>query len=235
MGTLRRVAPVYALAMALETINCPSCDATNRVGAPWCGQCYTPFTGAATDPAVETEEAVAAAQLPLERVAAETVHYIESRPAASGWECRFCGTPNPVSNTECLTCYRSIFDTFTETPRRRDFDPRDALRWSLIAPGLGLIKVGDRARGTAIAVISAFGVIAAVVLALVDIGWPALVLFTIGIGTWLVAARDAMVVAVGRPGEIWLTRQALSFIAILAVVITGLALAQGIGRARSLL
>jgi hypothetical protein len=65
------------------------------------------------------------------------------------WPCRVCGTRNPIEDDLCRTCGTSFAQVMREDEARPDVIPKEALRRSLLFPGLGHLMVGRPADGLA--------------------------------------------------------------------------------------
>jgi hypothetical protein len=105
---------------------CPNCGALVATDAAWCGQCFADLREERPGP----EHAA-----PVEtRIAGER------RPAF--WPCPVCGGENPIDTDTCTTCGTPFAALMREEPDRPAVDPKDALAWSLMFPGLGHRKIG---------------------------------------------------------------------------------------------
>lgn len=179
---------------------CPQCGATNLDDAGWCGQCYSAL------PSPEAEEA--AGDLPTTR----------------SWRCRVCGSDNDFSVDTCSVCGTSMLETLTE---QRPAVPAGVALRAAVVPGLGLVKVGMPGEGFIAALLTGFSVMAGVVISAA--GEPlALVMIGAGIAIWLVAARDAFVVASNGPEAAWLQPRTLTIVAVLIILVTAFALLRAI-------
>jgi hypothetical protein len=113
--------------------------------ATWCGQCYSPLTEEARAP--EPARAVGAAGGSETPVAA-------TEPF---WPCPACDNPNPIAADACTVCGTPFSRLFRDDEAERpSVEPRDALAWSLVFPGLGHRKLGRPLDGLARGVL--FGV-----------------------------------------------------------------------------
>jgi hypothetical protein len=130
-----------------------------------------------------------------------------------GWDCRRCGATNAPALDACAGCGSAIFDSFGVSDPV--VLPGEAVRASVV-PGLGMMRVGLRVEGALALVLVVFAMAAglAVVAAGNGGGW---VLVLVGIATWLVAARDAYVVAT-RSDDAWLQPRAISLIAGVVII-----------------
>jgi hypothetical protein len=111
------------------------------------------------------------------------------------WPCAVCGGQNPIALDACATCGTPFADLMRETPVRPDVDPKDAVVWSLIFPGLGHRKVGRPIDGLARAVLFALSFAMAVMVAVSRVSSAA----TLGI--FLLFMITAVVVYVGSAYE----------------------------------
>ena len=116
---------------------CPSCGALVADDATWCGQCYTDLR----EPEPTREQGAAAgavAGLPAPPRARQG----DADDVAPWWPCRACGGRNPIELDACSTCGTPFAQLMREEPERPDVEPRDAVAWSLVFPGLGHRLVG---------------------------------------------------------------------------------------------
>lgn len=117
--------------------------------ADWCGQCFAPLKGPEPPPEPAAEHAPA----PSSGRASDG----GDTKAEAFWPCPVCEGRNPIAADVCATC-----GTPFATVMREQADPRprvdggDALRWSLVFPGLGHHRMGRTMDGLARAVL--FGV-----------------------------------------------------------------------------
>lgn len=124
---------------------CPACGALVTADAAWCGQCLTPLArptphaapapAAAPEPAGEPAVA-AAAQAAPGRTATTTA---STEPS---WPCPVCGNDNAIELDACAVCGTTFAALMREADAPPSISPEEALRWSLIFPGLGHRKVG---------------------------------------------------------------------------------------------
>ena len=130
---------------------CPSCGALVAGDAAWCGQCFADLRQPAPP---EAEPAARAGPAGSRAAAGPTGVASERRPAF--WPCPVCGGENPIDADACTTCGTPFAALMREEPERPTVDPRDALAWSLMFPGLGHRKLGFALDGLARGVL--FGV-----------------------------------------------------------------------------
>jgi hypothetical protein len=175
------------------------------VDAPWCGQCYEPFPEAA-QPGSEPEPAAAVIDEDMT------------------WACRVCEERNPLPTDHCQACGASIFGVLAES--RVMPEPDAALRASIV-PGLGMGRVGMPGEGLIAAVLVGFAVLGGGVI--VAAGEPlAVLLIGAGVAVWVVAARDAFVVAGSSRDAAWLQPRTLTVVAVMILLLTAAALLRAI-------
>ena len=134
-----------------------------------------------------------------------------------GWTCRICREVNPPTAAACGTCGSPIYESFGE--REEIVLPGEALRASLV-PGMGLARVGLRVEGALTLVLVVFAAIAGffIVSAGSGGGW---VLVAVGGVLWLVAARDAYVVA-AKTDTPWMESQTISIVAGVIIIVAAI-------------
>ena len=162
---------------------CPDCDALVSPDAEWCGQCFRSLKETPQEP-----EPVAVAMptmtdplpaVPPMPVAATDGAEADLRdgeqpaiPEAPGkaptWPCPACGNANPIELDTCTLCGTSFAALMRQDEAPPEVDPKDALGWSLIYPGLGHRKLGRGLDGLARGVL--FTMLAAMVLVIVVSG-----------------------------------------------------------------
>jgi ribosomal protein L40E len=138
---------------------CPNCNALAAPDAEWCGQCFASLREAPSPPMPDPPAPAATA---TGEGAAETDEAAR-RPA--GWPCAVCGGRNPIESDVCATCGTPFATVMRTDPARRPVDPQEAVRWSLIFPGLGHRLVGRSMDGLARGALFAISMAMAVLLA----------------------------------------------------------------------
>jgi predicted RNA-binding Zn-ribbon protein involved in translation (DUF1610 family) len=116
---------------------CPNCGALVTADADWCGQCFASLAEPPPMPVpIQTE-----AEVPEAERDGATL----STPAPASkamWPCPACGNQNAIELDTCAVCgtaFSALMRTGDAPPH---VEPKDALAWSLIFPGLGHRKVG---------------------------------------------------------------------------------------------
>jgi len=134
---------------------CPDCGALASPDAEWCGQCFRSLVEPDPDPKPAAEpvsQHVAVAAGRAEAVTGE-------RPArAPVWPCPACGNENAIELDACAVCGTTFAALMRQDDATPKVDPTDALKASLLFPGLGHRKVGrgldGLARGVLFAVLA---------------------------------------------------------------------------------
>jgi hypothetical protein len=206
---------------------CPSCDALVAADASWCGQCYTSLTVAAS----AVEEATASAPVTDavgDGQASATAGASEGRLAY--WPCPVCDARNPIENDACVTCGTPFAAVMRSEPERAHVEPKDALAWSLLFPGLGHRKVGRPMDGLARGVLFglSFGLAVLVGFSGVRSG-PMFAVFLLlllaGLGVYVLSALEAYRLAEG--GDLLVPSRVLMWVSVgvvfLAVAMLALA------------
>jgi hypothetical protein len=139
---------------------CPDCGALASPDAEWCGQCFRSLVDPDREPEPERDREPETEPSPQHAtVAAARAAAPGDSPVSPVWPCPACGNENPIELDACAVCGT----TFAALMRRDDappkVDPTDALKASLVFPGLGHRKVGrgldGLARGVLFAVLAA--------------------------------------------------------------------------------
>jgi hypothetical protein len=170
---------------------CPSCEALVSPDAEWCGQCFASLVEAPPEPAPPTVAA------PPEPIGAQ------GEGARPGWPCGVCGTWNAIEADACLTCGTPFATLMREDPERPQVEPKDAVAWSLLFPGLGHRAAGRSTDGVARGVVFglAFGMSLLVGFAGVRSG-PAFGVFLLllgsGLAIYILSAFEAYRLASGE-------------------------------------
>jgi hypothetical protein len=111
--------------------------------AAWCGQCFAPLPGpgAATEgvPEPETVTVPGATDPGGATERATTTTKASTEPT---WPCPVCDTLNPIELDACGVCGTSFAALMKQIEAPASVSPDEAMRWSLIFPGLGHRKVG---------------------------------------------------------------------------------------------
>lgn len=139
------------------------------------------------------------------------------------WPCPVCDGRNPIEMDACATCgtpFAALMRTDEELP---PVEPKDAVAWSLLYPGLGHRKVGRTTDGFARGVLFtlSFGMALLVGLGGVRSG-PAfavfLLLLTTGIAIYVLSAVEAFRLASG--GDVLIASRTLMWILVGVIFLT---------------
>jgi hypothetical protein len=198
---------------------CPSCGALVSVDAGWCGQCLKPLT-AAPPPTSAIDTGL------LEQGPA-----VADEPTGGGiawWPCPVCGGRNALELEACATCgtpFAVLMGLDQQPPK---VDPAEAMRWSLVFPGLGHRRIGRGADGIARGVLFTMALLMAVIAASAGLSAPALlgefVLFlAMAIAVYVATAFEARRLAEG--GEPLVSARTLLWVTVGVVLLSGLILA----------
>ncbi len=118
--------------------------------ATWCGQCYTRLTEERSPRPAVSQGAPAT---PPE----------SSQRRDPFWPCPACDHHNAIEADTCAVCGTPFAQLFRDdTVELRPVEPRDALVWSLVFPGLGHRKLGRGLDGLARGVLFAVALVFAV-------------------------------------------------------------------------
>jgi hypothetical protein len=126
-----------------EERRCPSCGALVLADAPWCGQCFASLA----EPELEPEPIEAAAQGAAEGAGSSAA--TDRAAKVPTWRCPACEHDNAIELDACAVCGTPFATLMRQGEERPQVDPKDALAWSLIFPGLGHRKVGRGVDGLA--------------------------------------------------------------------------------------
>ncbi|MEA2557447.1 MAG: Double zinc ribbon [Actinomycetota bacterium] len=131
-----------------DDVRCTSCGALVTPDAEWCGQCFTPLKSTP----VSREELAATVGIKireeLPREGTGPVPTSGPKPHLT-WPCPACEHENDIELSLCEVCgtpFAALMKA-DETPVR--VEPKEALTWSLVYPGLGHGKAGRGADGVA--------------------------------------------------------------------------------------
>jgi hypothetical protein len=131
---------------------------------------------------------------------------LPTAPAGEGafWPCGVCGARNPIDADACVTCGTAFAALMREGPERRQVDPRDAVRRSLLFPGLGHRLLGLPMDAFARGALFVVSVLMAVLLAVTGFPTPvsvaAFALFVLSaVGVYVLSAVEADRLAKGGP------------------------------------
>jgi ribosomal protein L40E len=143
---------------------CPSCGALVAPDATWCGQCFTSLREPPGHPdpgptAVATPSATGGTA----SASAQTATASDAGTAPY-WPCPVCEGRNPIEADVCATCGTPFAAVMRTDEARPNVEPRDAVLWSLVLPGLGHRLVGRGLDGFARAVLFVMSVGMAVLL-----------------------------------------------------------------------
>jgi ribosomal protein L40E len=131
---------------------CPNCGALVAPGVEWCGQCYADLRPAHEErPAAEgspTPGAVST-RAPAPGTTDAAQPGADADADAAWWPCSVCGARNPIELDACARCGTPFADLMRDAEEVRSADPKEALAWSLIFPGLGHRAAGRALDGLA--------------------------------------------------------------------------------------
>ncbi|MGZ8619814.1 MAG: hypothetical protein ACXWYE_07920, partial [Actinomycetota bacterium] len=123
-----------------EERRCPNCGALVAVDAQWCGQCFESLI----EPEPEPEPGPSPGADPSPTPAGSP-----PATAAPTWPCPACGNANAIELDACAVCGTSFAALMRQGEERPKIEPKTALAWSLIFPGLGHRNVGRGMDGLA--------------------------------------------------------------------------------------
>lgn len=136
-----------------KTDRCPSCSALVAADAAWCGQCFAPLQVAPT-----TRDDLAA-KVGIKVTEAPETGTGSGTGGADGagsgakvrltWPCPACENENEIELSYCARCGTSFASLMKADEVPVHIEPREALRLSLVYPGLGHRKAGRGADGGA--------------------------------------------------------------------------------------
>lgn len=159
---------------------CPDCNALVSPDAEWCGQCLRSLIEPDPEPEREpktSEPATLPEAPPMPELAALAASDAEGTAAASlpeapgkapTWPCPACGNDNAIELDACTLCGTSFASLMRQDEAPPQVEPKDALAWSLIYPGLGHRKLGRGLDGLARGVL--FTMLAAMVIVILASG-----------------------------------------------------------------
>ncbi|MEO8475417.1 MAG: zinc ribbon domain-containing protein [Actinomycetota bacterium] len=119
-----------------EERRCPHCEALVAADAEWCGQCFTPLTESAPEPTPD----------PVPESVGDAADGARKVPT---WPCPACGHDNAIEHDACAICGTPFAVLMRQDEQLPVVEPKDALAWSLVFPGLGHRKVGHGMDGLA--------------------------------------------------------------------------------------
>lgn len=208
-------------------VTCPVCGARNAAGAPWCGQCYTPFRSSdqAEEKADETfgvGEHQDTGQLELLLPPAKP-----QEPTGATWTCRVCDAVNPIEETNCWVCGLSIFESFE--PKPEPVDAAQAVRRAILLPGFGHAAAGQSLLGGSIALLVVLSLLFGVMLLVSRAVSAGVTLVILAIGVWAVSILDAYRWSRGETSDVLLRPRIVTMLVgvLVTVIIIAAVSAQG--------
>lgn len=212
---------------------CPSCGALVAADAEWCGQCFAdlrpPRSTQPADPAPEASPTVADRR----DVGAGASDAVDG----AWWPCAACGARNPIELDTCARCGTPFADLMRDASGdRRVAEPKEALAWSLIFPGLGHRVAGRPLDGLARGVLFGMSFAMALLLGFAGVrSGPTFAVFAVFLLTALVVyggsayeayrIADGADVFIGSRPLLWL----LVGLILLSIVMLALAVASASG------
>lgn len=127
-----------------EERRCPNCGALVAADAQWCGQCFESLVEPEPEPVRPPGTGPSPGADP-----SPTPAGVPPVTAAPTWPCPACGNANAIELDACAVCGTSFAALMRQGEERPKVEPKTALAWSLIFPGLGHRKVGRGMDGLA--------------------------------------------------------------------------------------
>ena len=224
--------------MADAERRCPSCGALVAADADWCGQCFADLRP--PPPAPSQPPPPPTSGVPRTSGAAvATDAPVPTSEAVDGawWPCAVCGARNPLELDACARCGTPFADLMREAPSERPrAEPKEALAWSLIFPGLGHRVAGRPLDGLARGVLFGMSFAMALLLGFAGVrSGPTFAVFALFLLTALVvyggSAYEAYRIADG--GDVLIGSRPLLWVLVglilLSVVMLALAVASASG------
>lgn len=181
---------------------CPECDALVSDDARWCGQCFRSLIQPLPEPEAVPSSPIGVPDPRPDAPSEPSLVVGSAPPTASSedvaqptWPCPACGNENPLEMDVCAVCGTSFAAMMRqdETPLRTD--PKEAVKWSLMFPGLGHRKAGRGPDGLARAVFFVMVLSMAILTGLSGLSSP------VGVGIFGLYLVAAIVVYVGSAYE----------------------------------
>jgi hypothetical protein len=174
---------------------CPECGALVSDDARWCGQCFRSLIQPVPEPEHEPASATLVSE-PEPGPTSITAPVTGSVPKATPtWPCPACGNENPLELDVCEVCGTSFAAMMRQGEAPLRTDPKEAVRWSLIFPGLGHRKAGRGPDGLA------RGVLFALVLSMTILTGLSGLSTAVGVGIFVLYLVATVVVYVGSAIE----------------------------------
>jgi hypothetical protein len=185
-----------------DDVRCTSCGALVTPDAEWCGQCFTPLKSTPTS----REELAAKVGI---KISEEPSHRGTEEVSTSGpkprltWPCPACEHENDIELNFCEACGTPFAALMKADETPVHVEPKEALTWSLIYPGLGHSKAGRGADGVARGTLFTLSWILLLVVALAGFGSVgqdvmAVLYLTTTLVVYLGSAAEAYRIAQGR-------------------------------------
>ncbi len=182
--------------MGEDERRCPECGALVSDDARWCGQCFRSLIQPVPEPESTPPSATLVSEPALAKASAPAAPETGSEPTSTPtWPCPACGNENPLELDVCQVCGTSFAAMMRqdETPLRTD--PKEAVKWSIIFPGLGHKKAGRGPDGLARGVLFVLVFSMAILTGFSGLSTP------VGVGIFLLYLVATIVVYVGSAVE----------------------------------
>ena len=125
---------------------CPDCGALASPDADWCGQCFRSLAEPDLRPELAVEPVPHGAAVAAVRAENGTA---ERSARAPMWPCPACDHENPIELDACVVCGTTFAALMRQADAPPKVDPAEALKASLLFPGLGHRRVGRGLDGLA--------------------------------------------------------------------------------------
>lgn len=157
-------------------VRCSSCGALVTPDAEWCGQCFTPLkvTQVSRDE-LSAKVGIKIREEPVVTGSSEGNDGAVPRPGSGPkvrltWPCPMCEHDNDIELNRCERCGTPFAALMKADEAPVKVEPKEALKWSLIYPGLGHSKAGRGADGVARGTLFTLCLVLLIVIALSGVG-----------------------------------------------------------------
>ena len=172
---------------------CPSCGASNPLGAEWCNQCFAALRD--IKPEVPGIAAMSVSQTVPSTVAPDAVPGVRppTTPAASSnatWTCKTCSEVVAISVGSCPSCLTSIYENFGATQNEPLLDEKQLVIKALV-PGRAHSIPTSPLAGVVVFMVVSMSLVFGLMMVTTPVRWAGVFVVIWSVAVWAFSIWDA--------------------------------------------
>lgn len=172
---------------------CPSCGASNTLGASWCNQCFASLRDNEKQaPGIPAMSVTQTASSPVTHDAAADVRPPSISTAASEatWTCKSCGEVVAISVESCPSCLTSIYENFGATQNEPLLDEKQ-LAIKALVPGRAHSMPTSPLAGVVVFMVVSMSLLFGLMMLTTPVRWAGVFVVIWGVAVWAFSIWDA--------------------------------------------